>query len=105
MVLSLTLTGNGLGDPCDGDFDDDKVPDAEDACPVNHHCTRTDFNRMIAVELNPFESPSTPAAWVVDSTVSKNRVTKSTLVEIYWLTKKIKKKKKEKKEKRPVFQL
>lgn len=61
------LNGNGIGDPCDGDFDNDKVPDAEDPCPVDHHCTRTDFTRMITVELNPYESPSQPPVWVVDS--------------------------------------
>ena len=74
MVLSLTHTGNGRGDPCDGDFDNDKVPDAEDPCPVDHHCTRTDFTKMITVELNPYESPSIPPVWVVDSSVSKNRL-------------------------------
>ena len=65
-------TDNGLGDPCDGDFDDDKVPDAEDACSVNHHCRRTDFTNLLTVNLSPYESLSLskPAIWVVDSTVS-----------------------------------
>lgn len=67
--LCLLSIGNGLGDPCDGDFDDDKVPDDKDACPVNHHVTRTDFTRLQKINLSPFEERSRPAVWVVDSTV------------------------------------
>jgi len=68
---SLLSTGNGLGDPCDGDFDGDKVTDYEDACSINHHVTRTDFSRLQTVDLSPFESSSKikPPIWAVDSTV------------------------------------
>lgn len=65
------LNGNGLGDPCDGDFDGDKVPDAEDACPVNYHCSRTDFTRLLTVNLSPAEENGRPAVWVVDATGTK----------------------------------
>ena len=68
---SLLPTDNGIGDPCDGDFDDDKVPDEEDACSVNHHVTRTDFTRLHKVELTPHTSATNykPAVWLVDSEV------------------------------------
>ena len=69
--LSVLSTGNGLGDPCDGDFDGDKVTDYEDACSINHHVTRTDFSRLQEIDLSPFESSSAikPPIWAVDSTV------------------------------------
>ena len=71
---SVLSTGNGLGDPCDGDFDGDKVTDYEDACSINHHVTHTDFSRLQKVDLSPFESSSViqPAMWAVDSTVRIN---------------------------------
>ena len=71
--LSLPSTGNGLGDPCDGDFDGDKVTDYEDACSINHHVTRTDFSRLQKVNLSPFESSSAIKLpiWAVDSTVRR----------------------------------
>lgn len=68
-TLSLLPTGNGLGDPCDGDFDGDKITDYEDACSINHHVTHTDFSRLQKIDLSPFERSSKPPVWAVDSTV------------------------------------
>lgn len=72
---SLLPKGNGLGDPCDGDFDGDKVTDYEDACSINHHVTRTDFSKLQKIDLSPFESSSVirPAMWAVGSTVRINQ--------------------------------
>lgn len=66
-----SLAGNGLGDPCDGDFDADKIPDEEDACSVNHHVTHTDFTWLQKISLIVPEetSPYQPAIWQVDSEV------------------------------------
>lgn len=48
------------------------MPDAEDACPVNYHCSRTDFTRLLTVNLSPAEENGRPAVWVVDATVRIN---------------------------------
>ena len=61
-----SLAGNGLGDPCDGDFDADKIPDEEDACSVNHHVTHTDFTWLQKISLIVPEDVSSPAVWQVD---------------------------------------
>lgn len=63
-----SLAGNGLGDPCDGDFDADKIPDEEDACSVNHHVTHTDFTWLQKISLIVPEDTSsyTAAVWQVD---------------------------------------
>ena len=63
-----SLAGNGLGDPCDGDFDADKIPDEEDACSVNHHVTHTDFTWLQKISLIVPEDTSsyTSAVWQVD---------------------------------------
>ena len=63
-----SLAGNGLGDPCDGDFDADKIPDEEDACSVNHHVTHTDFTWLQKISLIVPEDTSSymPAVWQVD---------------------------------------
>ena len=63
-----SLAGNGLGDPCDGDFDADKIPDEEDACSVNHHVTHTDFTWLQKISLIVPEDTSNyqPAVWQVD---------------------------------------
>ena len=67
----LLISGNGLGDPCDGDFDGDKIPDYEDACSINHHVTHTDFTNLIKIDLSPTERQSRPPIWAVDGTVRR----------------------------------
>ena len=64
--MFFSLAGNGLGDPCDGDFDADKIPDEEDACSVNHHVTHTDFTWLQKISLIVPEDASSPAVWQVD---------------------------------------
>ena len=66
--MFFSFVGNGLGDPCDGDFDADKIPDEEDACSVNHHVTHTDFTWLQKISLIVPEDTSSykPAVWQVD---------------------------------------
>ena len=51
--LVLFRTGDGVGDVCESDFDQDKVIDRIDICPENAEVTLTDFRAYQTVVLDP----------------------------------------------------
>lgn len=68
--LSSALTGhmfpgNGVGDVCEEDFDNDTVVDQLDACPESAEVTLTDFRAYQTVILDPEGDAQIDPNWVV----------------------------------------
>lgn len=70
--LSLALTGvhrstpgNGVGDVCEEDFDNDTVVDQLDVCPESAEVTLTDFRAYQTVILDPEGDAQIDPNWVV----------------------------------------
>lgn len=63
----LVLTGDGSGDECFDDFDQDTVPDALDPCPLNQHISSTDFRKFQVVLLDPAGTTQSDPLWVIRS--------------------------------------
>lgn len=60
-----THTGDGIGDLCETDFDQDKVIDRIDVCPENAEVTLTDFRAYQTVVLDPEGDAQIDPNWVV----------------------------------------
>lgn len=58
-------TGDGVGDACETDFDQDKVIDRIDVCPENAEITLTDFRAYQTVVLDPEGDAQIDPNWVV----------------------------------------
>ena len=56
---------DGLGDACEDDFDDDKVPDFLDNCPNNSKIYTTDFRTYQTVVLDPEGESQIDPNWVI----------------------------------------
>lgn len=63
----LVLTGDGSGDECFDDFDQDSVPDALDPCPLNQDIRSTDFRKFQVVLLDPAGTTQSDPLWVIRS--------------------------------------
>lgn len=68
--LSPALTGhvspgNGVGDVCEEDFDNDTVVDQLDVCPESAEVTLTDFRAYQTVILDPEGDAQIDPNWVV----------------------------------------
>lgn len=50
LLINHSSLGNGVGDACQGDFDDDDIPDFLDNCPNNSKIYATDFRFVIKGE-------------------------------------------------------
>lgn len=63
--IHLCLSGDGVGDICESDFDQDTVIDRIDICPENAEVTLTDFRAYQTVVLDPEGDAQIDPNWVV----------------------------------------
>ncbi|NXU50202.1 TSP3 protein, partial [Turnix velox] len=61
----MLSTGNGVGDVCEEDFDNDTVVDELDVCPESAEVTLTDFRAYQTVILDPEGDAQIDPNWVV----------------------------------------
>lgn len=61
----FVLSGDGVGNVCDKDFDNDTVVDTVDVCPENAEVTLTDFREYQTVVLDPEGDVQIDPNWVV----------------------------------------
>lgn len=59
------LPGNGIGNVCERDFDNDTIIDTIDVCPENAEVTLTDFREYQTVVLDPEGDAQIDPNWVV----------------------------------------
>ena len=62
--MTLDITGNQIGDACEGDTDGDGVSDKVDTCPKLASLAKTDFSRHFIVDFNP-SLGAAPSRWRV----------------------------------------
>lgn len=72
-------SGDGVGDICETDFDQDQVIDRIDVCPENAEVTLTDFRAYQTVVLDPEGDAQIDPNWVVLNQVSMTWLTTSPL--------------------------
>lgn len=63
--ISPMHSGDGVGDICESDFDQDTVIDRIDVCPENAEITLTDFRAYQTVVLDPEGDAQIDPNWVV----------------------------------------
>lgn len=70
QLPSSIPSGDGVGDICEADFDQDQVIDRIDVCPENAEVTLTDFRAYQTVVLDPEGDAQIDPNWVVLNQVS-----------------------------------
>lgn len=63
--MASLCPGNGVGDACEYDFDNDAVLDPLDVCPESAEVTLTDFRAYQTVVLDPEGDAQIDPNWVV----------------------------------------
>lgn len=64
-LYSITFSGDGVGNVCEKDFDNDTIVDTIDVCPENAEVTLTDFREYQTVVLDPEGDAQIDPNWVV----------------------------------------
>ena len=67
LLVPVSLAGDGSGDACFDDFDNDSIPDALDPCPMNQDIGSTDFRKFQVVLLDPKGTTQSDPLWVIRS--------------------------------------
>lgn len=65
LFLLLIFSGDGVGNVCEKDFDNDTIVDTIDVCPENAEVTLTDFREYQTVVLDPEGDAQIDPNWVV----------------------------------------
>lgn len=65
ICFDLLVTGDGVGNLCENDFDNDTIIDSIDVCPENAEVTLTDFRAYQTVVLDPEGDAQIDPNWVV----------------------------------------
>lgn len=63
--LDCWFAGDGIGNVCENDFDNDTFSDSIDVCPENAEVTLTDFRTYQTVVLDPEGDAQIDPNWVV----------------------------------------
>jgi len=59
------VSGNGIGDACENDYDNDKTIDYSDVCPENNKIHSTDFRTFFTVVLDPIGDSQIDPEWII----------------------------------------
>lgn len=75
MIIIQSIAGDGRGDACERDNDNDGSPDAVDVCPDNGKIYATDFRSYQTVILDPLGDSQIDPNWIILNNVSERMFT------------------------------